>query len=293
VGVTDTSAANAFEVNTFASIDDVSGSKTVLLARTGNYVGTYARGGSSSGTNTYNFGKLPTIAGNNYGPEACPSATSLVSAVTATKEMLRMCGSTGKWVYFGAANLLMDKNMYAKYSADSATGLASTTVNMDSIAFLSGGSSYKSGEAMDDSRAVYLHDGGVAADVLMTSGTITPAKSTGMPTQDTAGQWRFYTVVFYCDKYDRTDLTACPVENRKMFYVADPNPAPAFGTTAGAIGGTSGGSPSPSPSGSGSTSGGSPSPSPSGSGEDVDFAPQVAPASITVGVALVIMGFFG
>jgi len=237
VGVTDTSAADVFEVNTFASIDDVKGSKTVLLTRTGNYVGTYARGGSASGTNTYNFGKLPTIKGNNYGPKACPSATTLVSAETSTKEELRMCGATGKWVYFGAANLLMDKGMYAKYSADSATGVASSTSNINSVDFLSGESSYKSGDAMDDSRAVYLHDGGSSADVLMTSETITPAMSSGMADQDTAGQWRFYTVVFYCDMYDRTDLTACPAENRKMFYVADPNPSPAFGTTAGAIGG--------------------------------------------------------
>jgi len=148
-----------------------------------------------------------------------------------------MCGKTGKWVYFGAANLLMDKGMYAKYSANSATGVASTTTNINSVDFLSGESSYKSGDAMDDSRAVYLHDGAASADVLMTSETITPAMSSGMATQDTAGQWRFYTVVFYCNMYDRTDLTACPAENRKMFYVADPNPSPAFGTTAGAIGG--------------------------------------------------------
>jgi hypothetical protein len=140
-------------------------------------------------------------------------------------------------VYFGAANLLMDKAMYAKYSGNSETGLASTTRNINNIDFLSGNSNYQSGDDMDDSRAVYLHDGGASSEVLMTSETITPAMSSGMATQDTAGQWRFYTVVFYCDKYDRTDLTTCPADNRKMFYVADPNPAPAFGTTAGAIGG--------------------------------------------------------
>jgi len=236
-GVTDTSTAT-FEVNTFASIQGVSGSKTVLLSRTGNYVGTYARGGSASGTNTYTYGKLPTIAGNNYGPKACPSATQLVSAATGiTKEELRMCGSTGKWVYFGAANLLMDKGMNAKYSGDSASGLATTKLVLgNNVAFLNGDSAYRSGDAMDDSRAVYLYDG---APVLMTSGTITPAKSTGMVAQDTAGQWRFYTVVFYCDLYARTDLTTCPEANRKMFYVADPNSAPSYGTTAAMSGGGS------------------------------------------------------
>ena len=80
-GVTDTAATDAFQVNDFASMSSVSGSKTVLLSRTGNYVGTYARGGSSSGTNTYNFGKLPTISGNNYGPKACPSSTTLVRRI--------------------------------------------------------------------------------------------------------------------------------------------------------------------------------------------------------------------
>jgi len=242
VGVKDTAAAGAFQVNHFASLS-VSGSKTVLLTRTGNHVGTYARGGSASGTNTYNFGKLPTISGNNYGPKACPSATTLVSAATGTsKEELRMCGNTGKWVYFGAANLLMDKSMYAKYSGDSASGLGTTKVNINSIPFLSGNSAYRSGKSMDDSRAVYLYDGAATGSVLMTSETITPAISTSaaMGKQDFAGQWRFYTVVFYCDDYARKDLTACPAANQKIFYVADPNPAPAFGIAAKAIG--SGGS---------------------------------------------------
>jgi len=239
VGVTDTAATDAFQANHFASLQ-VAGSKTVLLSRTGNYVGTYARGVSASGTNTYNCGKLPTIEGANYGPKACPSATALASAALATKEELRMCGATGKWVYFGAANLLMDKSMYAKYSANSATGLAAvnTAKNINSIPFLKGESAYTSKEHMDDSRAVYLHDGAAAASILMTSQTITPAKSTSasMGTQDIAGTWRFYTVVFYCDNYARTDLTACPAANQKMFYVADPNPAAAFGTSAGAVG---------------------------------------------------------
>jgi len=234
-GVTDTNAADTFQANTFASIQGVSGSKTILLSRTGNHVGTYARGGSSSGTNTYNFGKLPTISGSNYGPKACPSSTKLASAETGTtKEELRMCGGTGKWVYFAAANLLMDKDMDAKYSGDSETGVATSKTSIGKIGFLSGDSKYRSGKAMDDSRAVYLYD---SAKVLMTSDTITPTKSSGMATQDFAGQWRFYTIVFYCNKFDRTDLTTCPADNRKMFYVGDPNPAPAFGTTAAIMGG--------------------------------------------------------
>jgi len=247
VGVTDTAATDAFQVNHFASLV-VSGSKTVLLSRTGNYVGTYARGGSASGTGaTYNFGTLPTIGGNNYGPKKCPSSTTLASASAASKEELRMCGSTGKWVYFAAANLLMDKSMYAKYSGDSASGLAavSKVKNIKSVPFLSGESQYRSGDAMDDSRAVYLHDGAASASILMTSETITPAKSTAasMGTQDIAGTWRFYTAVFYCDNYARTDLTACPADNQKIFYVADPNPTASFGATAAAITGGSAGTP--------------------------------------------------
>jgi hypothetical protein len=233
-GIADAAAA-AYEVHNFVELK-VSGSKTVFLSRTGSYVATASRGRSSSGTVDYMAGELPTIAGNNYGPKACPAASTLSSAATETKEELRMCGSTGKWSYFGAANLLMDKDMSAKLSADSATGLASTKTNIPAFSFLNGNSLYQSGAAMDDSRAVYLHDGAAAADVLMTSETITPATSDGMAAQDSAGQWRFYQVAFYCDQYDRTDLTTCPEANRKIFYVADPNPAPAFGTTAASIG---------------------------------------------------------
>eukprot|EP00928_Gymnodinium_smaydae_P087549 TRINITY_DN717_c0_g2_i1.p1 TRINITY_DN717_c0_g2~~TRINITY_DN717_c0_g2_i1.p1 ORF type:complete len:425 (+),score=80.53 TRINITY_DN717_c0_g2_i1:63-1337(+) len=231
-GITNTSAADTFQVNTFASLHDVSGSKTVLLARTGNHVGTFERGSSASGKVTYNFGKLPTIKGNNYGPKACPSSTTLVSASTASGEEMRMCGSTGKWVYFAAANLLMDKTMYGSYSGDSKVGVASTKLNMNTLPYLSGNSGYRSGAPMNHSRVVYLHDGSSSStDVLMTSGTIKPNMSVEMAAQDYAGQWRFYTVVFYCDKYDRTDLTTCPEENRKMFYVADPNPKAAFATS--------------------------------------------------------------
>jgi hypothetical protein len=233
-GITDTATA------TFVPFDfirlAVSGSKTVFLSRTGGYVGAYKQAGSASGTNTYKYGELPTIAGNNYGPKACPSSSTLASASSATKEELRMCGSTGKWVYFGAANLLMDKDMYAKYSGD--TG-STALLNINNIYYLSGNSAYRSGTKMDDARAVKLLNGGSSAAVLMTSETITPAKSSGMatPSPDIAGTWRFYQVAFYCDLYTRTDLTTCPEANRKMFYVADPNPKAAFGTTAATMGG--------------------------------------------------------
>jgi len=46
-------------------------------------------------------------------------------------------------------------------------------------------------------------------------------------------------VVFYCDDYARTDLTACKAANQKMFYVADPNPNAVFGASAANIGGGS------------------------------------------------------
>lgn len=237
-GITDTAAAT-FEAFDFIRLT-VSGSKTVFLSRTGGHVGAYKQGGSASGTNTYKYGELPTIAGNNYGPKACPSSSTLASASSATKEELRMCGKTGKWVYFGAANLLMDKDMYAKYSGD--TGSAAD-LNINKIYYLSGNSAYRSAQKMDDARSVKLLNGGSSAAVLMTSETITPAKSSGMAKQDIAGTWRFYQVAFYCDSYARTDLTTCPEANRKMFYVADPNPKAAFGSTAAVMGGA----PAPAP----------------------------------------------
>ena len=100
-----------------------------------------------------------------------------------------MCGSIGKWAYFGAANLLMDKGMYAKYSGDSATGLATTKLNIASIPFLSGNSAYRSGSKMDDSRAVYLHDGASSASILMTSGTISHCQEHVRCYGDTGVRW--------------------------------------------------------------------------------------------------------
>merc|ERR1712176_1271434 len=89
-----------------------------------------------------------------------------------------------------------------------------------------GNSAYQSGAAMDDQRAVYLLDGGATADVLMTSETIVPEMSDGMATQNHAGQWRFYQVVFYCDQYDRSDLTVCPEANRTSFMWLTPTQLP-------------------------------------------------------------------
>lgn len=242
-GVTDTATAT-FVAHEFAEISsDADQIKTVFLTRTGNYVATTGTGGSASGTNTYSFGELPTGDGNNYGPKACPSATTLSSAATETKDELRMCGATGKWVYYNGVNLLMDKSMYVEASGDSATGtntLATTKgFNIGASAFLFGKSNYKSGEAMDDARQLYLYDAATATgDILLTSDTITPAKSEGMttPDPDTAGTWRSYTVVFYCDDYDRTDLTTCAAANQKMFYCADPNPTAQGATTPGGSG---------------------------------------------------------
>ncbi len=90
---------------------------------------------------------------------------------------------------------------------------------------------------MADPRAVKLHSGTtVSTDVLMTSETIQPLAD-GAATGETAGTWRNYGVVFYCDDYARTDLTTCAEANRKMFYVADPNPLEQFGST-GNMGGS-------------------------------------------------------
>merc|ERR1719253_224189 len=96
---------------------------------------------------------------------------------------------------------------------------------------------------MDDSRNVMLLSGSTASTArLLTSQTIVP-ETTGASVGETAGCWRSYGVVFYCDDYARTDLTTCAAANQKMFYVGDPNPNSAFGTTAAHIGGgsTSGG----------------------------------------------------
>jgi len=236
-GVADTATA-AFTVNTLAELpDEADQLKNVFLYRTGNYVATWSKGASgSSGDISYSVGSLPTSDGNNYGPVACPSSGNAMTSSAATgitAANLRMCGSTGKWVYYNAVNLLVDATHYASMTADAGSTVA---VNINAVPFLMGKSNYRSGEKMDDPRAVKLHSGvASSSDALMTSETITP-DSTGAAEGETAGTWRNYGVVFYCDKYDRTDLTACPEANRKMFYVADPNPNAQFGTTAGSIG---------------------------------------------------------
>jgi hypothetical protein len=235
--VKDTSVAGNWKANTLASLP--SGAKqlkNVFLYRTGDYVAT-THSTSSSGTGySYSVGKLPTSNGNNYGPVACPSTNNLMTAAKATgitAENLRMCGSTGKWVYYNAVNLLLDASHYAKYSGN--TG-SKTPLNIGSVPFLGGMSAYRSGTAMDDQRAVMLLSGSASSSaVLHTSQTIIPDK-TGASAGQTAGCWRNYGVVFYCDDYARTDLTVCKAANQKMFYVADPNPNAVFGASAGDIG---------------------------------------------------------
>jgi len=146
-----------------------------------------------------------------------------------------MCGSTGKWVYYNAINLLKDASLYAKYSGN--TG-STSDINIASVPFLAGKSAYKSGTAMDDSRAVKLLSSSSSSSAIsMTSETITPLAD-GAATGQTAGTWRSYGVVFYCDDYARTDLTACAATNQKTFYVGDPNPNVSFGTSASALGGS-------------------------------------------------------
>lgn len=262
-GVTDTASAT-FTANTLASLTaDAKQLKNAFLYRTGSYVATYKRSASgSSGGISYTVGGLPTSNGNNYGPVACPSTNKLMTSSTATgitAENLRMCGSTGKWTYYNAVNLLHDASLYAKYSGN--TG-SSADLNIASVPFLFGKSSYRSSTAMDDPRSVkLLSTSSSSSSTLMTSEIITPDQ-TGAAAGQTGGTWRNYGVVFYCDDYARTDLTTCASSNRKMFYVADPNPGVQSGTSATDIGG--GGS-SPSPSGSSPSPSGSPSPSPSGS----------------------------
>ena len=139
---------------------------------------------------------------------------------------MKMCGATGKWTYFNAINLLNDANLYATYTGNT----AGTSVNIAQVPFLDGRSGFQSGTNMANARSVMLHSGDAASSaVLLTSGTITPQVDF---TGEVAGTWRSYGVVFYCDDYTRTDLTTCAKANRKMLYVADPNPEEQFGTTA-------------------------------------------------------------
>lgn len=235
-GVTDTAAA-AWTENTLAELpDEADQLKNVFLYRTGNYVATWYKASSgSSGSISYSVGSLPTSDGNPYGPVACPSTGNLMSSGTAndiTAADLRMCGGSGngEWQYWNAVNLLVDAERFAQYSGT--TG----AIDIGSVPFLKGKSQYQSSTAMADTRQVTLLDGDTkTSDLLMTSASIEP-KTTGASEGKTAGTWRSYGVVFYCDLYDRTDLTVCPEENRKLFYVGDPNPGAEFGD---AIGGTS------------------------------------------------------
>jgi hypothetical protein len=158
-----------------------------------------------------------------------------------------MCGGTGKWVYYNALNFLMDKDLYAKYSANNAGSAAEnvafatagtpnlkagTAINIKKVPFLTGRSAYQSGLKMDDPRKVYIHNGNAATSpVLMTSDTIAPKAGSVAPfATETGGAWRNFGVAFYCDDYARTDLTTCAEANRKMFYVCDPNPGACFGS---------------------------------------------------------------
>ena len=177
--VKDTTVAANWKANTLASLP--SGAKqlkNVFLYRTGDYVATtYSTSKSGTGYE-YSVGSLPTSNGNNYGPVACPSTNNLMTSSKATgitAENLRMCGSTGKWVYYNAVNLLVDATHYAKYSGN--TG-SSTPINIAGAAFLTGVSAYRSSTAMDDPRAVMLLSGSSSSSaVLHTSQTITPDKT--------------------------------------------------------------------------------------------------------------------
>ena len=72
----------------------------------------------------------------------------------------------------------------------------------------------------------------------MNSQTIVPGYDGASAGQSYAGTYRAFGVVFYCADRARTDLTSCPVADRKMFYVADPNPNAVFGADASMSGTT-------------------------------------------------------
>jgi len=235
-GVTNTATASWQSISLVSIPDEAAQLKNVFLYRTGDYVATLSR------TYTWNnaevtVAKLPTSNGNNYGPVACPTRDNLIDSTIATAlsgSDMKMCGSTAQWVYYNAVNLLMDASHYATFSGD--TGSTSNR-NIAAVPFLDGRSSYRSGTNMADPRAVMLHsDNTAASTVLMTSETIEPLAN-GAGTGETAGAWRNYGVVFYCDDYARTDLTVCAEANRKMLYVADPWPEEQYGAYAANIGG--------------------------------------------------------
>ncbi|CAK9073885.1 unnamed protein product [Durusdinium trenchii] len=237
IGVTDTATAG-WQTWSLVEIPDESEQlKTVFLYRTGNYIATLKRTYTwSTGGVTVSVGSLPTSNGNNYGPVACPGSNLVLTSTEATAISpldLKVCGSTGKWVYWNAINLLVDQSLYAKFT-DDATATSGSTRNIGAVPFLDGRSSFRSGEAaMDDPRAVMVNQDSTATSaVLMTSGTITPTMAYGAASGEVAGTWRSFGVVFYCDDYARTDLTTCASANQKMFYVADPNPEEQFGSTA-------------------------------------------------------------
>jgi len=225
-GVTNTATASWTNFTLVEISDDAEQLKNVFLYRTGDYVATTRRTYQWNTNPTLSIGKLPTSNGNNYGPVACPAGDTLLSAATISASDMKMCGATGKWTYFNAINLLNDANLYATYTGNT----AGTSVNIAQVPFLDGRSGFQSGTNMANARSVMLHSGDAASSaVLLTSGTITPQVDF---TGEVAGTWRSYGVVFYCDDYTRTDLTTCAEANRKMLYVADPNPEEQFGTTA-------------------------------------------------------------
>jgi len=225
-GVTNTATASWTNFTLVEISDDAEQLKNVFLYRTGDYVASTRRTYQWNTNPTLSIGKLPTSNGNNYGPVACPAGDTLLSAATISASDMKMCGATGKWTYFNAINLLNDANLYATYTGNT----AGTSVNIAQVPFLDGRSGFQSGTNMANARSVMLHSGDAASSaVLLTSGTITPQVDF---TGEVAGTWRSYGVVFYCDDYTRTDLTTCAEANRKMLYVADPNPEEQFGTTA-------------------------------------------------------------
>lgn len=225
-GVTNTGTASWTNFTLVEISDDAEQLKNVFLYRTGDYVATTRRTYQWNTNPTLSIGKLPTSNGNNYGPVACPAYDTLLSTATISASDMKMCGATGKWTYFNAVNLLNDASLYATYTGNT----AGTSVNIGQVPFLDGRSGFQSGTNMANARSVMLHSGDAASSaVLLTSGTITPQVDF---TGEVAGTWRSYGVVFYCDDYTRTDLTTCAEANRKMMYVADPNPEEQFGTTA-------------------------------------------------------------
>ncbi|CAJ1343614.1 unnamed protein product [Effrenium voratum] len=228
---TSDTSANMHAVTIGSLASSAAGLKTAFLYRTGSYAGVYKVQTVASGDTSLTIGDLPSSMGSSLGPVACPSPNQLMTSGTATAitaENLRMCGATDAAIQYHAVNLITDYNSHSA----SATGRGT----LGATPYLSG-SSIQYTPTSTSNHAIDLTVMGASA-FGMNSQTIVPGYDGASAGQSYAGTYRAFGVVFYCADRARTDLTSCPVADRKMFYVADPNPNAVFGADASMSGTT-------------------------------------------------------